>query len=274
MRNAVILQESTLTKIDYITVILQMQESIWQQFDYITEKSAKYVSVYALLLYKRRWMLNTRYCDFTNKRNGGKNVIILLRKSQISYMDLDECQMLWFYKSKRQRRYKFDKDTDKKCQICQCLCTFVIWTKINVKYCDLQIKERVTKFQNVTEKSTKFVSLLCTFVILTFLIKQRYHWMGNCFCRNVPMIVCLLPVHGCYLNPFTLRVSLESVVCYSHTFENILRTKQKFTKYLKKSSCLACDHYFSFKCFQENVFVSWIFPKSSGLLWLLWVLMG
>ena len=94
MRNAVILQESTSTKIDYITVILQMQESIWQQFDYITEKSAKYVSVYALLLYKRRWMTNTRYCDFTNKRNGGKNVIILLRKSQIS----------------------------------EILCTFVIWT--------------------------------------------------------------------------------------------------------------------------------------------------
>ena len=58
------------------------------------------------------------------------------------------------------------------------------------------------------------------------------------------------------LNPFTLRVSLESVVCYSHTFENIFWIKQKFTKYLKESSCLACDQHFSFKCFQENVFVS------------------
>ena len=58
------------------------------------------------------------------------------------------------------------------------------------------------------------------------------------------------------INPFTLRVSQESVVCYSHTFENIFWIKQKFTKDLKESSCLACEHYFAFKCFQENVFVS------------------
>ena len=75
-------------------------------------------------------------------------------------------------------------------------------------------------------------------------------------------------------NPFTLRVSLESVVCYSHTFENIFWIKQKFTKYLKESSCLACDQHFSFKCIQENVFLNEIFPKLSGLFWLLWVLMG
>ena len=44
-----------------------------------------------------------------------------------------------------------------------------------------------------------------------------------------------------HVNPFTLRVPLESIVCYSHTFENNLRIKQKFTKYLKYSRCLASD---------------------------------
>ena len=32
------------------------------------------------------------------------------------------------------------------------------------------------------------------------------------------------------LNPFTLRVFLESVVCYFHTFENNLEINQKFSK--------------------------------------------
>ena len=36
-----------------------------------------------------------------------------------------------------------------------------------------------------------------------------------------------------YINPFTLRVPLESIVCYSHTFEDNFGIKQKFTKYLK-----------------------------------------
>ena len=63
------------------------------------------------------------------------------------------------------------------------------------------------------------------------------------------------------LNPFRLRVTLESVVCYSHTFENNLGIKQKFTKYLKESHCLASDQHFSFKCFPENASVSKIFPK-------------
>ena len=36
-------------------------------------------------------------------------------------------------------------------------------------------------------------------------------------------------------NPFTLRASRESIVCYSHSFENILQIKGKFTKYLKES---------------------------------------
>ena len=40
------------------------------------------------------------------------------------------------------------------------------------------------------------------------------------------------------INPFTLRDPLESIVCYSHIFQNNLGIKQKFTKYLKESCCL------------------------------------
>ena len=73
------------------------------------------------------------------------------------------------------------------------------------------------------------------------------------------------------LNPLTLRVSLEGIVSYFHTFKNNSWIKQKFTKYLRESCCLASNQHFSFKCFQENAFLSKIFPKSSGLFWLLWV---
>ena len=36
-------------------------------------------------------------------------------------------------------------------------------------------------------------------------------------------------------NPFTLRVSLESIVCYFRTFVNNSGIKQKLSKYLKES---------------------------------------
>ena len=39
----------------------------------------------------------------------------------------------------------------------------------------------------------------------------------------------------CLINPFTLRVPLEGIFCYSHTFENNLGIKLKFTKYLRES---------------------------------------
>ena len=71
------------------------------------------------------------------------------------------------------------------------------------------------------------------------------------------------------LNPITLAVSLEYIVCFSHTFVNNLRIKRKFRKYLKESCCLDSDQHFSIECFQENAFVSKIFPKLSGLFWLL-----
>ena len=70
------------------------------------------------------------------------------------------------------------------------------------------------------------------------------------------------------INPFTLRAPLEPNVCYSHTFENNLRIKRKFTKYLKESCSLASDKHFSFICFPESAFVGNIFPNLSGLFWL------
>ena len=67
------------------------------------------------------------------------------------------------------------------------------------------------------------------------------------------------------LNPFTLGIPLAIIVCYSNTFENNLGIKQKFTKYLKESCCMASDQHFSFKFFPQNALVCKIFPKSSGL---------
>ena len=37
------------------------------------------------------------------------------------------------------------------------------------------------------------------------------------------------------VNPFTLRVPQESILCYFDTFENNLEIKQILTKYLKES---------------------------------------
>ena len=56
------------------------------------------------------------------------------------------------------------------------------------------------------------------------------------------------------VNPFTLRRTLESIVCYSYTFENNLGIKRKFNKYLKESCCLASNQHFSFKCFFRKCF--------------------
>ena len=44
-----------------------------------------------------------------------------------------------------------------------------------------------------------------------------------------PRLVPQLP-----FNPFTLRVPLEIIVCYSNTFENNLELKRNFTKYLER----------------------------------------
>ena len=68
------------------------------------------------------------------------------------------------------------------------------------------------------------------------------------------------------LNPLTLRVSRYGIVCYFHTFEDNFRMKQKFTKYLKESCCLASDQHLSFKCFQVKAFVSKIFQNHQAFL--------
>ena len=63
------------------------------------------------------------------------------------------------------------------------------------------------------------------------------------------------------INPSTLRVPLERIVCYSHTFENNLGIKLKFTKKWKESFCMASDQHFYFKYFPENTFISKIFSN-------------
>ena len=58
----------------------------------------------------------------------------------------------------------------------------------------------------------------------------------------------------CYFNPFTLKSSSRSIVCYFHTFGNNLGIKGKFAKYFKESCCLSSDQMFSKKCFcKENI---------------------
>ena len=98
--------------------------------------------------------------------------------------------------------------------------------------------------------------------ISAYLLWALVEWMS-------PNMCCIV-----VYSPLTLWVSLEGIVCYFHTLKNNLWIKQKFTKYLKESCCLASNQHFSFQCFQENAFLSKIFPKSSGLFWPLWVSMG
>ena len=87
-------------------------------------------------------------------------------------------------------------------------------------------------------------------------------WQKRCMEFNLSSLFSHIKAVG-----ITLRVFLEGIICYSHTFDNDFWIKRKFTKYLKESCCLAADQHFSFKCFQENAFVNKIFPKSSGLFW-------
>ena len=53
------------------------------------------------------------------------------------------------------------------------------------------------------------------------------------------------------LNPITLRFPLESIVCFSNTFDNNLGIKQKFIKYLKESCCVA-SKTFLHQMFSKN----------------------
>ena len=102
----------------------------------------------------------------------------------------------------------------------------------------------------------------------TFFNYSLEHAMDSQTCP-IPASECIYCRRGAYLNPFTRRTPLEPNVCYFHTFENNLRTKRKFTEYLKESCSLASDKHFSLKCFPENAFESNIFSNLSGLFWLL-----
>ena len=96
----------------------------------------------------------------------------------------------------------------------------------------------------------------CNFSKNSLSIKRLSFWhLNSCMIR----LTILALTHSHSESP------LESIVCYTHTCENKLVIKQNFTKYLKESCCLAYDQYFFFKCFPENVFVSKILQKSSGL---------
>ena len=67
-------------------------------------------------------------------------------------------------------------------------------------------------------------------------------------------------------NPFTLSLSLERIVCYSHTFEHNLRIKRKFTKYLKESCCLTfLLQIFSKKWFCKENISKIVRPVSAAL---------
>ena len=81
--------------------------------------------------------------------------------------------------------------------------------------------------------SNKAFNLLCvgTRNTLNHKINEMLHLLPTKHCNQVYIT----------FNPFTLRVPPESIVCYSYTFENNLVVKQKFTKYLKESCCLASD---------------------------------
>ena len=135
---------------------------------------------------------------------------------------------------------------------------------------------------NQQPKNNSPSNILWTFISLPSYFQKyrssRQYFYRNSECECMHGLIYNQDIHvfSClrgneWVNPVTLRVPLESVVCYSDTFENNLWMMCKFTKYLKGVCYLTSYQYFSFKCFQENNFVSKIFPKSSGLIWPLWV---
>ena len=103
--------------------------------------------------------------------------------------------------------------------------------------------------------------LSCTFINENIRLQKTTRYIYRVTQKN-----CQYSIH---LNPFTLRVPVQNVVCYFHTFENDFGIKRKFTKYLKESCCFTSGKHFSFKYFPKNAFVGKIFPKCSGLFWLL-----
>ena len=60
-------------------------------------------------------------------------------------------------------------------------------------------------------------------------------YIEPCHARCTIIRHLLVGLHGQLINPFTLRVSLESIVCYFRTFVNNSGIKQKLSKHLKES---------------------------------------
>ena len=83
----------------------------------------------------------------------------------------------------------------------------------------------------ITKQSTAFINIrvcgennkLFTFLFNPFMSRLLVHTVSHIW-------KCL--ENKAMFNPFALRVALESIVCYYHTFEKDLEIKQKFMKYL------------------------------------------
>ena len=75
---------------------------------------------------------------------------------------------------------------------------------------------------------------------------RRFYW------NDIP-----LHIHHdkCLLTHSHLRVPLESIVCYAHTFGNNFEIKRNITKYLKESCYVVSDKHFSFIYFPKDAIV-------------------
>ena len=121
--------------------------------------------------------------------------------------------------------------------------------------------EHLLKVKRLLRVPMPSCSSVNTFVVVSF----RANLTVLCFIWHV----CIIHIRARRdLNPFTLRVPQERIVCYSHTFENNFEIKRMFTKYQKESYCLASDKHSFFKYFPTNAFVRQMLLKLVGLFWL------
>ena len=119
--------------------------------------------------------------------------------------------------------------------VCSAISLSLSWnfhSKSHFSYWRMHIKSGICMVINDQQTYVAYVMVLskymeCLFNPLSMLIQNE---MTGWFC----------------INPFTLRDTLESIVCYYHTFENNLGINQKLTKYLKESCCLVSNQHFSF----------------------------
>ena len=81
--------------------------------------------------------------------------------------------------------------------------------------------------------------VLVSMMQLGLLIEWLAPWPSG-LAHSLLTVYCLYCT-GSIINPVTLRVPIESIVCYFYTFENNLRIKGMFAKYLKESCFVASD---------------------------------